>query len=239
MQTVRSLRGLTLRPGDPRRSSTPLPANGTGRPSTPTRIQVGHYHLLRREYAEAWHWYEQAAPAPPDAEDHSPQQFVQRFVRGRDALFFHAYCLSKLGHEKDAATIRRHFAETFLPELPPAPKAPPRPTPGLRCGGPPADQATIAALARSLHRRGVPQPRCGRGWRTLLPRRPQGRRVRRGSPEPVAASDAVPPAAGQTEEYAELATETVLPLLLRTWKPRPANRLPFSRSTSCWRTPMV
>ncbi len=219
------LRGLTLRPGDPALVLDPATGERHWKAiDAHEKTQVGHYHLLRREYAEAWRWYEQAAPAAPDAEDHSPQQFVQRFVRGRDALFFHAYCLSKLGHEKDAATIRRHFAETFLPELPPAPKAP-------APGQPPAfGAADLQPTKRQLLH-----------WRDLyiaevflsLDAVEDGERFFRDALK-VAVSDEDRLSQSllltqflllrdKREEYAELATETVLPLLLRTWKPRPAN----------------
>ncbi len=123
------LRGLTLRPGDP--ALVLDPASGEHRwkaIDSHEKTQVGHYHLLHREYAEAWNRYEQAAAGAPAADDPSPRQFVERFVHGHDALFFHSYCLTKLGRDEDARTKRRQFEETFLPDLTAQPK-PPTPSP--------------------------------------------------------------------------------------------------------------
>src|SRR5207237_4219873 len=38
------------------------------------KVQVGHYHLLKRDYAEAWRWYEEAVrEMPPPPKDASTQ----------------------------------------------------------------------------------------------------------------------------------------------------------------------
>jgi hypothetical protein len=215
------LRGLTLQPGDP--ALVLDPATGerqwkaiNGREKT----QIGHYHLLRREYAEAWRWYEQAAAAP-NADDRSPQQFVHRFVHGRDALFFQAYCLDKLGRADEARDKRRQFEETFLPELP---AAPPAPVPGQPAPFGAADLQP--AKEQLLH------------WRDLylaevflsLDAIEDGEHYfRDGLKNAASDADRLSKALVLTqflllrnrhEEYAELATDTVLPLLLRAWKPR-------------------
>jgi hypothetical protein len=215
------LRGLTLRPGDP--ALVLDPATGArqwkainGREKT----QIGHYHLLRREYAEAWRWYEQAALAVPDADDRSPRQFVNRFVHGRDALFFQAYCLDKLGHPDEARDKHRRFDETFLPELPAVPQnpAPNQPAPFGAANLQPTKE-------QLLH------------WRDLyvaevflsLDAVEDGERYfRDGLQNAASNADRLSKALVLTqflllrdryEEYAELATDTVLPLLLRAWKP--------------------
>jgi hypothetical protein len=222
------LRGLTLRPGDPALVLDPTTGERSWKAiNAHEQTQIGHYHLLHREYAEAWQWYEQAAAGAADAEDHSPQQFVQRFVQGHDALFFHAYCLDKLGRDKDAQTIRRHFDATFLPDLPAAPKAP---APGQLAAFGAADlQPTKEQL---LHWRDL---YCAEVFLSLDAVEDGERFFRDALKAADADADRLSKALILTqflllrnkhEEYANLATDTVLPLLLRTWKPRPQTGAP-------------
>jgi hypothetical protein len=216
------LRGLTLRPGDPALVLDPATGERSWKAiNAHEKTQVGHYHLLHREYAEAWSWYEQAAAGVPNAADRSPHQFVQRFVRGRDALLFQAFCLEKLGRTDEAQNKRRQFDETFLPDLPAAPKAPDPNHPA------PFGAADIQ-----------PTPEQLRHWRDLyvaevylsLDAVEEGERYfRAGLHAANTDADRLSKALVLTqflllrekhEEYAELATDTVLPLLLRAWKPR-------------------
>lgn len=224
------LRGLSLRPRDPALVLDPASGERKWKAiDARERTQIGHYHLLRREYAEAWHWYEQA-DTPAETEDHSPRQFVRRFVRGEDALFFQAYCLDKLGRHKEAERKRRRFVQTFLPDLTAQPKSPVADRPA------PFGAANLQATKEQLLH-----------WRDLyvaevflsLDAVEDGERYFRAGLQ-IAASDAdrLSKALVLTQmlllrkkhaEYAELATDTVLPLLLRSWKPRrwtnaPANQ---------------
>jgi hypothetical protein len=216
------LRGLTLQPGDP---ALILDATTGGREwkaiNAREKTQVGHYHMLHREYAEAWNWYEQAEAGAPKAEDRSPRQFVQRFVQGGDSLFFQGFCLDKLGRADEARSKRRQFDETFLPELPAAPKAPNTNQPA------PFGAADFQ-----------PSPEQLRQWRDLyvaevflsLDAVEEGERFfREALKNAKTDADRLSKALvltqflllqNKNEEYAELATDTVLPGLLRAWKPR-------------------
>jgi hypothetical protein len=216
------LRGLTLRPGDPALLLDPATGERSWKAiNAHEKTQVGHYHLMRREYDEAWRWYINAAGGAPDAEDRSPQQFVRRFARGRDALFFHAYCLDKLGRGEEAQAKRQRFEKTFLPDLPAQPR-PPVPGEPTAFGA-----ADIQPTKQQL-----------RHWRDLyvaeiflsLDALDDGERFFRDALQ-AAESDAdrLSSALVLTQclllrdryaEYAELATDTVLPLLIRSWKPR-------------------
>jgi hypothetical protein len=216
------LRGLTLRPGDPALVLDPATGERSWKAiDAHEKTQVGHYHLMHREYAEAWRWYEEAARGAPAANDRSPEQFVHRFLQGRDALFFHAYCLDKLGRGEEAAAKRQLFEKTFLPDLPAQAKAP---APNQLAGFGAAD---IQPTKQHL-----------RHWRDLyiaevflsLDAIEDGERHFRDALK-AAVSDADRLSAAlvltqflllrdKHEEYAELATDTVLPLLLRTWKAR-------------------
>jgi hypothetical protein len=216
------LRGLTLQPGDPALVLDPATGARSWKAiNSREKTQIGHYHLLHREYAEAWKWYEQAAAAAANAGDRSPGQFVQRFARGSDSLFFQAFCLDKLGRTDEARNKRRQFDETFLPEVPAAPPAPAQNQPA------PVGSADVR-----------PSPEQLRHWRDLyvaevflsLDAVEEGERYfRDGLKAANADADRLSKALvltqflllrDQHEEYAEVATDTVLPLLLRAWKPR-------------------
>ena len=216
------LRGLTLRPGDPALVLDPARGDRSWKAiNAREMIQVGHYYLLHRDYAEAWKWYEQAAATTPGTDDRSPRRFVQRFVQGRDSLLFQAFCLQKLGRGDEAQNKRRQFEETFLPELPDAAKAPAANQPA------PFGAADIQPSQEQL-----------RHWRDLyiaevflsLDAVAEGERDFRAALKTATAdADRLSKALVLTqflllqdkhEEYAELATDTVMPLLLRAWKPR-------------------
>jgi hypothetical protein len=222
------LRGLTLRPGDPALVLDPATGERSWKAiNAREKTQIGHYHLLHREYAEAWSWYRQAAAETPNDDDRSPRRFVQRFVQGRDSLFFQAFCLDKLGRADEARSKRRQFDETFLPDLPAAPKTPAANQPA------PFGAADIQPSKDQL-----------RHWRDLyiaevflsLDAVKDGERYfREGFKSAADDADRLSNALVLTQflllrdkhaEYAELATDTVLPLLLRSWKPRtqPNNR---------------
>lgn len=221
------LRGLTLRPGDPALVLDPVTGERSWKAiHAHEKTQIGHYHLLHKEYAEAWQWYEQAAQ--PLADDkRSPQQFVERFVHGHDALFFQAICLDKLGRADEAQSKRRRFDETFLPDLPPAPQTP---SPNQAA---PFGAADLQPSQEQL-----------RHWRDLylaevflsLDAVADGERFfRKGLQTATDDADRLSKALVLTqflllrnkhEEYADVATDLVLPLLLRSWKPRPLGTPP-------------
>src|SRR6185369_7515919 len=80
--------GSALRPGDPAAVIDLSTGKLTWMPISPgEKAQVGHYHLLKRDYAEAWRWYEQARKGDADGEDFS---------------FFESYCLTKRGRHAEA-----------------------------------------------------------------------------------------------------------------------------------------
>jgi Tol biopolymer transport system component len=216
------LRGLSLRPGDPALVLDPATGERSWKAiNAHEKVQIGHFHLLAREYAEAWRWYERAEAGAPATGDRSARQFVQRFARGRDALFFEAYCLDKLGLSEKARQRRRLFEESFLPELPAPPKAPVAGQPA------PVGAADLQPTKEQLLH-----------WHDLyiaeaflsLDAREDAENYFRGRLQKAnSESDRLSKAlvltqfllmANKNEEYAELATDTVLPLLLGTWKAR-------------------
>lgn len=82
------------------------------------KVQVGHYHLLQKDYDAALKWYEQAAAElPPEIPPESESMF-RPFVGLQNFAFFHYYCLDKLGRTEEAAAKLADFERTFFP--PPA-----------------------------------------------------------------------------------------------------------------------
>jgi hypothetical protein len=115
--------GGGLRPGDP----AAVIEAATGKigwmaVSADEKAQLGHYYLLKRDYAEAWRWYEQAArergAAGPGSEEPSrPWGFVQ-MRPFRDVSLFEYYCLDKLGRKDDARARLADFRRKARQLLP-------------------------------------------------------------------------------------------------------------------------
>jgi hypothetical protein len=86
------------------------------------KAQIGHYHLLHREYAEAERRYAEAKRDLPEQRPmKGPIRDALRQVTGsRNFAFFHAYCLGKLGRKDEARKKQAQFEAGF----------PPRPVPG-------------------------------------------------------------------------------------------------------------
>jgi hypothetical protein len=114
--------GWGLRPGDP---AAVIDAT-TGKVSwlavnANEKAQVGHYHLMKRDYAQAWHWYEEARrdrAAHPEPEERRSGWDVVGPRPFRDVSFFESYCLDKLGRRDEAAARLAEFrakARRLLP----------------------------------------------------------------------------------------------------------------------------
>jgi hypothetical protein len=113
--------GWQLRPGDP---ATIFDLK-TGRLSwmavkPQEKVQVGHYYLLKREYAEALRWYTEAERELPAPKPISVRQFAA-YLRGmtgpRDFSFFQSYCLMKLRRKAEARAKLDQFRRVFLPDF--------------------------------------------------------------------------------------------------------------------------
>jgi hypothetical protein len=81
------------------------------------QVQVGHYYLLKRDYAEAWRWYERAEKGQPPAPT-EPSALtmtnLQEFLGARDFSVFAYYCLEKLGRHEEAKARLARFRRTYL-----------------------------------------------------------------------------------------------------------------------------
>jgi hypothetical protein len=82
------------------------------------KAQIASYYLLKRDYDEAWRWFEQADKGAPAPEPPTPEQFMQGLATPRDSLFFEYYCLNKMGRAKEADAKKELFERTYLPKAP-------------------------------------------------------------------------------------------------------------------------
>jgi tetratricopeptide (TPR) repeat protein len=81
------------------------------------KAQVGHYYLLKHEYAEAWRWYEQAERDQPPAPAERPPLDLANLgavLESHDYSFFEYLCLTKLGRHEEAAAKLARFRNTYL-----------------------------------------------------------------------------------------------------------------------------
>jgi hypothetical protein len=112
----------SLRPGDP---AAILDAE-TGQLSwlainQHERSQVGHYYLLKQDYARAWEWYSKGAEGRAEPQPQSLQNLWSQESRTRFAQepwFFEYYCLFKLGRHDEAQTRLANFRRSMSFQLP-------------------------------------------------------------------------------------------------------------------------
>jgi tetratricopeptide (TPR) repeat protein len=117
------LLGWGLRPGDPA-AVFDLKTGQLGwlPVHAQEKVQVGHYYLLKRDYAQAWRWYQEAErdlPPPAPVEVHDLSDYWRALQGPRDFSFFQYHCLSKLGRAAEAQIKLDQFQRCFLPRFEP------------------------------------------------------------------------------------------------------------------------
>jgi hypothetical protein len=115
------LLGWGLRPGDPAAVFDVktgqigwLPINAE------EKVQIGHYNLLKRDFAAAWRWYAEAdneLPPPAPVAVHDFMAYLRALQGPRDFSVFEYYCLSKLGRADEARAKLDQFRRVFLPRF--------------------------------------------------------------------------------------------------------------------------
>ena len=79
--------------------------------------QVGHYHLLKHDYAEAWRRYERGRQGEAELSQATTAiDYFNRLQSPRDVSVFEYVCLRKLGRERDADERLAAFRERFPPD---------------------------------------------------------------------------------------------------------------------------
>jgi len=78
--------------------------------------QVGHYYLLKRDYEQAWRWYEKSLklrhPAGP-IKLSEIDQFLRQLRIHQDSTFFEYHCLTKLERHEEASERLRQFRQSM------------------------------------------------------------------------------------------------------------------------------
>jgi hypothetical protein len=223
------LLGWGLRPGDPAAVFNPKTGQLSWMPvNAQEKVQVGHYHLLKRDYAQAWRWYQAAERVLPRRAPVRVDNFMDqlRALQGpRDFSFFQYHCLTKLGRAEDARAKLDQFRRRFLPKSsePADQPAIEGNTPGNRREELFAPGSVIGALLQDLYIAEVflslDASQDGEDFfRTALAQ---------ADTDAARLSRAI--VFGQIlllekkhREYAKLATDTIAPLLIKLVKPMPA-----------------
>jgi hypothetical protein len=170
--------------------------------------QVGNHRLRQRRYDEAWSWYERAERAPKPAPS-APRPGAR--ARFRDPSLFQSYCLEKLGRDEEAGARLATF-RAKAPALLPAEGSL---LPAAR------EVGTLAPVARDFYAAEV--------FLSLDAAEDGEAFFRRALAGAETDADRLSAAVvlsqllllrGRDAEYADLATETIAPLLLRAWRPR-------------------
>lgn len=119
-----------LRPGDPAATIDTKTGAISWMAVTPQEeLQVGHYHLLQKDPAAAWIWYEKARQQMPAAKPPANwQEFARQVGSPENSQPFEALCLKRLGRDAEAAAKWDEFDKNFFP-APPAPRKPGDPIP--------------------------------------------------------------------------------------------------------------
>jgi hypothetical protein len=79
-------------------------------------LQVGHYYLLKKDYARAWEWYERAnRRLPPRKPPSDLQEFVATIGAPERSQLFEFHCLKQLGRDDEAEAKLLEFEQTFFP----------------------------------------------------------------------------------------------------------------------------
>jgi hypothetical protein len=220
------LLGLGLRPGDP--AAVLRPASGEVSwmaVNALEKAQVGHYYLLKRRYEEAWKWYAEAGKGLPKPR---PAAGVlerwQGWLSPQNITFFEYHCLLKLGRKDEAAAKLLEFRQR-LQEKPAAP-----------AGG--SGQPTASVLPQAWEAALEPDSPLGLILRDLYAAEvfvgvdalADGQAFFRdalanAATDPEKLSSAVALAqlhalAGQPEQLAAAATDSLMPAALRVWQPK-------------------
>ena len=231
---VSHLFGWGLRPGDPAAVFDLKTGQLAWMPvNAQEKVQVGHYYLLKRDYAQALRWYQDAErelppPAPVAVRDF--MGYLEALQGPRDFSFFYSYCLRKLGRHAEAQVKLEDFRRLFLPRF-------------VQAANGEAPPATVTVDGKTLerHLQDLLDPNNFVGcllqdlyaaevFLSLDAARDGDAffQTARNEPESSAAHLSRAIALGQIlllekkhREYADLATETIGPLLIEMLKPAP------------------
>src|SRR5262249_21626212 len=79
------------------------------------KAQVGHFYLLKKDYAEAWKWYEAADREAAAMGQLGADLLTVVLGLARDQSLFEYVCLKKLGRVEEAGRQLAHFRRVSAP----------------------------------------------------------------------------------------------------------------------------
>jgi hypothetical protein len=210
------LSGLRLRIGDPALLLDPHTGHLSWQATSAREMeQVGHHYLQRRKYEEAQRWYERAQKAPAAGPTRP----------GDDAGFFRWYCLNKLGRQPEADAECRRFEQAFLDSFRQAEKTANRPKQPVI----PVGAAAVEISEDQLrHYQDFFEAEVFLALNAAEDGEAFFRKaLAEATVDTARLSKAVVLSQfllfnHKNSDYADLATDEVLPRLLRSWKTRPA-----------------
>jgi Tol biopolymer transport system component/tetratricopeptide (TPR) repeat protein len=223
--------GFGLRPGDPAAIFDAKSGEiGWMAVSPQEKVQIGHYYLLKKDYERAWKWYEEAAAELPAPERPTVEEFMRHYVPANNFAVFQFYCLEKLGRHDDARQKLSLFAETYLPR-PNEPAARDQPERRLHAADERwlkavlAPESFSASLLCDLYVAEVLLSLDAAADAEQL----FAKRQAEAESDAARLSAAIVLAQvllleGQRAEYAQVMTDSVGPLLLAAWQPKPVER---------------
>ncbi len=199
--------------------------------------QIGHYHQIKREYSQAWQRYERAAAGLAEAAATAPTtaaDWLARLLSPRGIAVFQYQCLRKLGRHDEARARLAEFRQAYPPPLPPAG---PQPSSAGAAGGLPSDETWFRDLLSpgGLSHRVLQDLYIAEVMLSLDAAEDAKHDFRAtmdagtAPPEVDRLSAAVVLSQillleGKHDEYAQLAGETLAPLLMKLRVPLPANQ---------------
>lgn len=93
-------------------------------------LQIGHFHLLKRNHAEAWTWYEKALKKLPATKPPKNwTELTQRLGAPENSQLFEFVCLKQMGRDDEAAAKWLEFEQSFYPVAAGAEQDAPAPDP--------------------------------------------------------------------------------------------------------------
>jgi hypothetical protein len=187
------------------------------------KVQVGHYYVLKHDYTHALHWYAEAEKQQPRAAALKAEEALERLADPDGTCLFQSYCLTKLGRTDEARAKLEQFRRDFPPAVAPEPAEP---------AGQHQLREVLAPGSLSAHLLrdqyiaefflGVDADLDGREFFRAAAAEAESDQARLSSTLMLAQMLLV---GKRYSEYAELATDTLMPLLLKVWEPRPADKL--------------
>jgi hypothetical protein len=201
--------------------------------------QIGHYFQIKHAYDEAWRRYERAEAAAssatptPDPGPGSATEWLGRLFSPRGTAVFQYHCLTKLGRRDEARSRLESFRKTYPPQLPSGRAH----NGGTIADGPefPLDQPWFrdalkpgglsARLLQDLYIAEVllsvnASADAADYFRSVAASRSEETDTARLSAAVVLSQVLL--LEGKHDEYAELATETLVPLILKSHRSTPA-----------------